>query len=182
MTRYTVNCSILLDTVPLMERPAAAQAAGFTGVEFWWPFATAVPGDAEVDTFVRAITDAGVQLTGLNFFAGDMPAGDRGLVSNPARSAEFRDNIDVVVGIGDRHQSSLAQGVGEPSGAQDEDLAPGLELRGQQPRRRLRAGHYVLLVRMHSEIGQVSSDLDGWTGRVVGHEGQTHAGFASSGE
>lgn len=102
MTRYTVNCSILLDTVPLLERPAAAQAAGFTGVEFWWPFATAVPGDAEVDTFVSAITDAGVQLTGLNFFAGDMPAGDRGLVSNPERSSEFRDNIDVVVGIGER--------------------------------------------------------------------------------
>ena len=31
--------------------------------------------------FVRAIQDAGVQLTGLNFAAGDMPAGDRGLLS-----------------------------------------------------------------------------------------------------
>lgn len=102
MTRYTVNCSILLDTLPLLERPAAAKAAGFDSVEFWWPFSTAVPSDAEVDRFVQTITDAGVQLTGLNFFAGDMPAGDRGLVSNPARSAEFRDNIDVVVGIGER--------------------------------------------------------------------------------
>ena len=42
--------------------------------------------------------DAGVQLTGLNFFAGDMPGGDRGLVSWPGRQQEFRDNIDVVVG------------------------------------------------------------------------------------
>jgi hydroxypyruvate isomerase len=31
-----------------------------------------------------------------------MPGGDRGLVSWPARSGEFRDNIDVVVGIGER--------------------------------------------------------------------------------
>jgi hydroxypyruvate isomerase len=31
-----------------------------------------------------------------------MPGGDRGLVSWPARSAEFRDNIDVTVGIGER--------------------------------------------------------------------------------
>ena len=43
-----------------------------------------------------------MQLVGLNFFAGDMPGGDRGLVSWPARSAEFRDNIDVAVGIGER--------------------------------------------------------------------------------
>ena len=43
-----------------------------------------------------------MQLIGLNFFAGDMPGGDRGLVSWPARSGEFRDNIDVTVGIGER--------------------------------------------------------------------------------
>ncbi|MDA4895429.1 TIM barrel protein [Streptomyces sp. MS2A] len=98
---YTVNCSILLTELPLLERPAAAKAAGFDAVEFWWPFATAVPTDADVDAFVSAIRDAGVQLTGLNFFAGDMPAGDRGLVSWPARSAEFRDNLAVVAGIGD---------------------------------------------------------------------------------
>lgn len=100
--RYAVNLSMLFTEVPLMERPAAAKAAGFDAVEFWWPFATAVPADAEIDRFTGAITDAGVQLIGLNFFAGDMPGGDRGLVSWPARSAEFTDNVDVVVGIGDR--------------------------------------------------------------------------------
>lgn len=97
---YTVNCSILLTELPLLERPAAAKAAGFDAVEFWWPFATSVPADADIDAFESAIRDAGVQLTGLNFYAGDMPGGDRGLVSWPARSSEFRDNIDVVVGIG----------------------------------------------------------------------------------
>jgi hydroxypyruvate isomerase len=100
--RYEVNCSILFTELPLLERPAAAKAAGFDAVEFWWPFAVAVPSDADVDAFVRAIDDAGVQLVGLNFFAGDMAGGDRGLVSWPARSAEFRDNIPVVAGIGDR--------------------------------------------------------------------------------
>ena len=100
--RYAVNLSMLFTEVPLLARPAAAKEAGFDAVEFWWPFAAAVPSDAEVDAFVRAVTDAGVQLIGLNFFAGDMPGGDRGLVSWPARSAEFRDNIDVTVGIGER--------------------------------------------------------------------------------
>jgi len=99
---YTVNLSILFTELPLLERPAAAKAAGFDAVEFWWPHTVAVPDDKDVDAFVRAVRDAGVQLTGLNFFAGDMPGGDRGLVSWPARSAEFRDNIDVTVAIGEQ--------------------------------------------------------------------------------
>jgi hydroxypyruvate isomerase len=100
--RYTVNCSLLFTELPLLERPAAARRAGFGAVEFWWPFVEAVPPDRHVDAFATAIEDAGVQLTGLNFFAGDMPGGDRGLVSWPKRSGEFRDNIDVTVGIGER--------------------------------------------------------------------------------
>jgi hydroxypyruvate isomerase len=97
---YTVNCSILLTELPLLERPAAAKAAGFDAVEFWWPFDTSVPTDAQVSEFENAINDAGVQLTGLNFNAGNMPGGDRGLVSWPERFHEFLDNIDVVAGIG----------------------------------------------------------------------------------
>ncbi|WP_344300328.1 hydroxypyruvate isomerase family protein [Sinomonas flava] len=99
---YTVNCSILLTELPLLERPAAVKAAGFDAVEFWWPFAEAVPADKDVDAFVAALENAGVQLSGLNFFAGDMPAGDRGLVSWKGRCGEFKDNIDVVVGIAER--------------------------------------------------------------------------------
>lgn len=99
--RYTVNCSIMLTDIPLLERPAAARAAGFDGVEFWWPWETSTPERAEVDAFVSAIKDAGVQLTGLNFNAGDMPGGDRGLVSWRARSQEFRDNLDAVTAIGE---------------------------------------------------------------------------------
>ena len=99
---YSVNCSILLTELPLLERPAAARAAGFDAVEFWWPFASSVPGDAELTRFECAITDAGVQLAALNFNAGNMPDGDRGLVSWAGRSSEFKDNIDVVAGIGGR--------------------------------------------------------------------------------
>jgi len=98
--RFDVNLSILFTELPLLERPAAAKQAGFDAVEFWWPWPVAVPSDADVDRFVAAVTDAGVQLVGLNFFAGDMAGGDRGLVSWPSRSGEFRDNVDVTVGIG----------------------------------------------------------------------------------
>ena len=95
--RYDVNLSMLFTELPLLQRPAAAAAAGFDAIEYWWPFTSAVPADAELDAFADAVTDAGVQLIGLNFFAGDMPGGDRGLVSWPARSSEFRDNIDVTI-------------------------------------------------------------------------------------
>jgi hydroxypyruvate isomerase len=99
---YEVNCSILFTELPLPKRPAAAREAGFDAVEFWWPFAVAVPSDHEVDRYIRSVTDAGVRLAGLNFFAGDMAGGDRGLVSWPARSGEFRDNVEVTIGIGER--------------------------------------------------------------------------------
>jgi hydroxypyruvate isomerase len=100
--RFDVNCSILFTELPLLKRPAAACAAGFDAVEFWWPFDDPVPGDREVDAFVGALGDAGIRLVGLNFAGGDMAAGDRGLLSLPGGSAAFRDNIDVCVGIADR--------------------------------------------------------------------------------
>jgi hydroxypyruvate isomerase len=96
---YAVNCSILFTDLPLLKRPAAARAAGFEAVEFWWPFAEPAPPDGDVDAFVRAIRNAGVQLSGLNFAAGDMPAGDRGIVSDPGSVTAFRDSVDVAVDI-----------------------------------------------------------------------------------
>lgn len=101
--RYTVNCSMLFTELSLLERPAAAAAEGFGAVEFWWPWPEQpVPSDREADAFVRAIEDAGVQLTGLNFFAGDLAGPDCGVLSIPARSQQFRDNIEATVEIGRR--------------------------------------------------------------------------------
>jgi len=97
-----VNCSIMFTEWPLLERPAAARAAGFDAVEFWWPFPDAVPSQHDIDAFVAAIDAADVRLVGLNFAAGDMPSGDRGLASWPGREAEFRGSVDIAVGIGER--------------------------------------------------------------------------------
>jgi len=91
--RFDVNCSILFTELPLLARPAAARAAGFDAVEFWWPFEEMTPPDADADAFVTALADAGVDLVSLNFHTGDMAAGDRGLVSVPAAAAAFRENI-----------------------------------------------------------------------------------------
>lgn len=99
---YVANLSILFKEVPLPERANAARQAGFTDVEYWWPFDTAVPAQDEVDAFVRSLDEAGVRLRGLNFYAGDMAAGERGLVSWVGREAEFADNLLVALAIAER--------------------------------------------------------------------------------
>ena len=102
LMRYDVNLSLLFKELPLLHRADAARAAGFSAVEFWWPFEVAVPGDRDVDAFVRSVTEAGVHLAGLNFFAGDMPAGDRGVMSWIGREKELADSVDVAIGIAER--------------------------------------------------------------------------------
>jgi hydroxypyruvate isomerase len=100
---YLANCSMMFTEHPLLRRPAAAKAAGFDAIEFWWPWPDQpVPGDADADAFVRAVREAGVRLVGLNFFAGDLAGPDCGTLSIPARVGQFLDNIDVAVGIGGR--------------------------------------------------------------------------------
>src|SRR5687768_15650787 len=95
--RFTVNLSILFTELPLLERPAAAAAAGFTAVELWWPWIdTATPEQSELDALKKALEDAGTQLVGLNFYAGQLPGPDRGAVSVPGEESDrFKANIDV---------------------------------------------------------------------------------------
>jgi hydroxypyruvate isomerase len=100
--RFDVNCSILFTELPLTQRPAAARTAGFAGVEFWWPWKAMAPTDKEADAFVTAIEDAGVELVSLNFHSGDMAAGERGIVSQPARTGEFRENVAAAVELAGR--------------------------------------------------------------------------------
>jgi hydroxypyruvate isomerase len=96
------NISLLFAEVPFERRPAAAAAAGFTGIECWWPFASAVPAAGQIDAFVASVADAGITLRGLNFFAGDMAGGERGIASHPARRREFDAGVAVAVDIGGR--------------------------------------------------------------------------------
>lgn len=95
--RFNVNLSILFTELPLLERPAAAAAAGFTAVELWWPWIeTPTPPQADLDALKKALDDAGTRLVGLNFYAGQLPGPDRGALSLPGEESDrFRANIDV---------------------------------------------------------------------------------------
>ncbi|TJZ39819.1 hydroxypyruvate isomerase [Streptomyces piniterrae] len=98
-TRFNVNLSILFTELSLLERPAAARAAGFTAVELWWPWVDApVPEASELAALRDALNDAGVRLVGLNFYAGQLPGPDRGALSVPgAESDKFRANVPVAI-------------------------------------------------------------------------------------
>ncbi|MCX5203320.1 TIM barrel protein [Streptomyces sp. NBC_00237] len=95
--RFDVNLSILFTELPLLERPAAAAEAGFTAVELWWPWIeTPTPDQSELDALKKALDDAGTQLVGLNFYAGQLPGPDRGALSVPGEESDrFRANIEV---------------------------------------------------------------------------------------
>lgn len=125
---YLINCSIMFTELPLLERPTAAKAAGFNAVEFWWPFAQPVPTQTEINNFVTAVEDAGVQLVGLNFFAGDLAGPDCGVLSIPARSKEFGDNLEIAIGIGELLGTSVFNAlygnrIDEVDAAEQDELA-----------------------------------------------------------
>jgi hydroxypyruvate isomerase len=92
--RFSANVFMLFGEVPFLERFGRAAEAGFSAVEFWWPTAAGEdPGEVE-----RAINDAGLTVALFNFDAGDMlGAGDRGLVSDPEREAQFQENVPVAL-------------------------------------------------------------------------------------
>lgn len=99
---FAANLSMLYGHLPLLQRPAAAAAAGFTAAEIWWPFDSPVPSDRDVDALAGALSDAGLQLVAMNFIEGDMRAGDRGLLSVPGSADRFRDSVATAVAFADR--------------------------------------------------------------------------------
>jgi hydroxypyruvate isomerase len=96
--RFSANVSILFKEVPFRERFERAARAGFAAVEFWWP------AGEPLDAVATAVADAGVEVALFNFDAGDMPAGDRGLLSDPEpeRRRRFRDNVPVALALAER--------------------------------------------------------------------------------
>jgi hydroxypyruvate isomerase len=93
--RFCANISLLFTEVPFLERFAAARSAGFDAVEMWWP------RGEDLDAVEAAVADSGLEVVLLNFDAGDMPAGDRGLFSDPARSDELEANNPVAFAFAD---------------------------------------------------------------------------------
>ena len=95
------NVSLLFTEADLLDRFELARSAGFAAAECWWPFATAAPQRAEVDALLSAVDRSGLDLIGMNFFAGDMAGGERGVLSHPDRTSEFLDSLAVIATVAD---------------------------------------------------------------------------------
>jgi hydroxypyruvate isomerase len=85
--KFCANISMLFAERPMVERPAAARAAGFTAIEVQFPYTV------QLDDFARAVKTAGVEVALINFPAGNAEKGDRGLGALPSRTAEFRAGV-----------------------------------------------------------------------------------------
>lgn len=81
--RIAANLSLLFTEHPMLERVAAAAAAGFDGVEVQFPYET------PADDFKKALDDAAMPLVLINLPAGDLMSGGAGLAAVPACQAEF---------------------------------------------------------------------------------------------
>jgi hydroxypyruvate isomerase len=92
MPRFDANLSMLFNEVGFLDRFASAAAAGFTGVEFLFPYAHP---DAQLAEVAGA---SGVEVVAFNMPPGDWDAGDRGLACDPARRGEFQDGVGKAVG------------------------------------------------------------------------------------
>lgn len=118
--RFCANLSLLFHEHPLIERFARARDAGFSAVELWWPSGENL-GDVE-----RAAVGAGLDVVLVNFDAGDMRRGDRGLLSDPSRHTTFRGNVPIALELAERlgcTQLNALVGVQLPGHTRDDQLA-----------------------------------------------------------
>ena len=89
--RFSANISTLFTALPLLERFAAAAAAGFSAVEMQFPY-THKPAE-----LAAAAQGAGVEIVLINLPAGDFAAGERGIACIPGRAAEFHAGVTQAV-------------------------------------------------------------------------------------
>ncbi len=87
MPKFSANLSMLFTEVPFMERFAAASQAGFSAVEYLFPY------EHTPETLKDLLVAHGLEQVLFNLPAGDWAAGDRGIACDPARVEEFRAGV-----------------------------------------------------------------------------------------
>ena len=111
MRQFAANLSILFPTLPYVDRYKAAADAGFSLVETWWP-TDALAAGVTVGDIIGLAESNGLRAVLVNFDAGDMKSGDRGLAGDPDRTEAFRANVPVAIELarrlGSRKLNALA--------------------------------------------------------------------------
>lgn len=84
MLRFSANLSLLFTDRPLLERFAAARAAGFEAIEIQFPY------DHTPEQLAEALARHQLDLVLINVEAGDLMQGGLGLAGIPGREQAFR--------------------------------------------------------------------------------------------
>ncbi len=88
MPKFAANLSMLFTELPFLERFAAARAAGFSAVEYLFPY------EFPKEELAARLRAHGLKQVLHNLPAGDWAAGERGIACHPGRVDEFRAGVE----------------------------------------------------------------------------------------
>ena len=91
MPKFAANLSMMFNEVEFLDRFAAAAEAGFTGVEYLFPYAW------DQTELAERLSKAGLTQVLFNMPPGDWDAGERGLAILPKRVEEFRAGVGIAI-------------------------------------------------------------------------------------
>ena len=87
MVKLAANLSMMFQDLPFLDRFDAAAEAGFSGVEFLFPY------DHDAALIAERAQQCGLQVVLFNLPAGDWEGGERGIAALPDRVEEFRAGV-----------------------------------------------------------------------------------------
>ena len=91
MPRFAANLSMMFNEHPFLDRFDAAAKAGFTGVEFLFPY------EYPAAELKRRLSANGLTQALFNMPPGDWAKGERGLAALPGRQTQFRDSVKLAL-------------------------------------------------------------------------------------
>ena len=94
--QLSANLTMLFTERDVVARFGAARAAGFSGVEFLFPY------EHDVDAIEAALKEHDLKLVLFNFPAGNFAAGERGTANDPSRVEQFRQGVVMAVELAER--------------------------------------------------------------------------------
>src|ERR1700753_1057061 len=91
MPRFAANLSMMFTEVPFLDRFEAAAKAGFTAVEFLFPYAY------KAEEVGKRLRDNGLTQALFNLPPGDWNAGEKGFAALPARFDDLKASLDTAL-------------------------------------------------------------------------------------
>src|SRR3954454_4651430 len=91
MPRFAANLSMMFNEVPFLDRFAAAARAGFTAVEFLFPY------DHPAEEVGKRLHEHGLTQALFNLPPGDWNAGEKGFAALPARFDDLKKSLETAL-------------------------------------------------------------------------------------